>query len=383
MTNKLRVGILCGGQSGEHEVSLASAQAVIDALDKNKYEVVILGIDKRGHWLAGTQAQQLLSASAASSQPLAPLSESATVNSEQCSVNSEEVTLAEMVTALVTRNVQLATHQSPLANLDVVFPVLHGPLGEDGTVQGLLELADMPYVGAGVAASAVGMDKALMKNIFAAHGLPIVPHTLVLRSGWEREPEQVMAKVEASLPYPVFVKPANLGSSVGISKARQRAELQQAIALACHYDRKILVEQGLRVREVECSVLGNDEPIVSVVGEIRYRREFYDYIAKYTAGEADLIIPAALPCAQADAVRALALHAYRALDCAGMARADFFIDQDTDKIYVNELNTLPGFTQFSMYPKLWAVTGIGYSELLDRLIRLALERHQDKKRSGL
>jgi D-alanine-D-alanine ligase len=408
MSNKLRVGILCGGQSGEHDVSLASAQAVIDALDKNKYEVITLGIDKQGRWLAGAPAQQLVSPngvqlsllseqSTADSEQLPLFGESSTVitaNNTELAVSSEEGSSSEMGATLVAvnRNGQLpmlkhrfavTNYQSPLANLDVVFPVLHGPMGEDGTVQGLLELADLPYVGAGVAASAVGMDKALMKSIFTAHDLPIVPHLMVLRSAWDCAPEQVMNEVEARLSYPVFVKPANLGSSVGISKARNREELKQAIVLACQYDRKILVEQGLRVREVECSVLGNDKPIVSVVGEIRYRREFYDYIAKYTDGEADLIIPADLPREQAETVRALALRAYGALDCAGMARADFFIDQDTCKVYVNELNTIPGFTKFSMYPKLWEATGIGYSDLLDRLIRLALERHQDKKRSGL
>jgi D-alanine-D-alanine ligase len=416
MHTKLRIGILCGGQSGEHEVSLASAQAVIDTLDKNKYEVITIGIDKQGRWLTNGQVQQLWTPdtlqlplpgveSAVDSEQLPLFAAPSLVSSERLSVNGEQSTViregaipAETVTALVAanyphraaRDTAITNHQlpitnshSPLANLDVVFPVLHGPMGEDGTVQGLLELAHLPYVGAGVAASAVGMDKALMKSIFTAQGLPVVPYTVILRSLWDGAPENVMDDLEARLAYPVFVKPANLGSSVGVSKARNRSELNQAIVLACQYDRKILVEQALRAREVECSVLGNDEPIVSVVGEIRYRREFYDYVAKYTDGEADLIIPAALPHEQAEAVRALALRAYRAIDCAGMARADFFIDQDTNRIYINELNTIPGFTKFSMYPKLWEATGISYGELLDRLIRLALERHQDKKRSGL
>lgn len=376
MTKKIRVGILAGGQSGEHEVSLASAQSVLDAIDKDKYDVVLLGIDKQGRWLAGAEAQQLLGPAVARADAETPPAEKEESDEAQ----------ASDVTRLVTphrRNSSLVPPQSPLANVDVVFPVLHGPLGEDGTVQGLLELADIPYVGAGVAASAVGMDKALQKSIFTAHGLPIVPYWVALRSQWEKDPDAIIERVEDHLPYPVFVKPANLGSSVGVSKAHERDELIEGFNQACRYDRKLLVEQGLNVREVECSVLGNDEPVVSVVGEVRYRREFYDYIAKYTDGESDLLIPADLPESLANDIRMLAVRAYRALDVAGMARVDFFIEQESGRVFLNEVNTIPGFTKYSMYPKLWEASGLSYGELIDRLVKLALERHQDKKRSGL
>ncbi|MEP7199801.1 MAG: D-alanine--D-alanine ligase family protein [Chloroflexota bacterium] len=377
MKRKLRVGILFGGKSGEHEVSLASAQSVIDALDRSKYDAVPIGIDKQGRWLAGADAvKQLTSRTTEDDRPHA-------ANGRLPMAESEKPLIIRDTLSAISHSPS-AANRSPLHDVDVVFPILHGPLGEDGTVQGLLEIADVPYVGAGVAASAVGMDKELMKAVFVAHGLPIVPHVTVMRRAFERQPDEAMCEVEAHLPYPVFVKPANLGSSVGVSKARDRTELATAISVACAYDRKILVEQGVVAREVECSVLGNDQPIVSVVGEVRTkRRDFYDYVAKYTDGEADLIIPADLPTTQADAVRVLALRAYRAIDCAGMARADFFIERESERIFVNELNTIPGFTRFSMYPKLWEGSGLSYAELVDRLIGLAVERYADKKRSGL
>lgn len=375
---RVRVGILFGGKSGEHEVSIASAQSVVDALDKNKYEPVLIGIDKQGRWLAGQAVARQLAGGqqkADSGLQIADGAENRTASDPLSAMSHQLLAISHQPSA--QRN-------SPLAEIDVVFPVLHGPLGEDGSVQGLLEIADIPYVGAGVAASAVGMDKDLMKKLFAAAGLQCVPYVAVLRGEWERRPDDVIRRVEACLPYPVFVKPANLGSSVGISKARQADELREAMRLACAYDRKVLVEQGLNAREVECSVLGNDEPITSVVGEIRtVRREFYDYIAKYTDGEAELIIPADLPKVKSDEVRAIALRAYKAIDCNGMARVDFFIERETDKVYLNELNTIPGFTKYSMYPKLWEATGLSYAELIDRLIMLALERYADKKRSGL
>jgi D-alanine-D-alanine ligase len=268
-----------------------------------------------------------------------------------------------------------------VSQLDVVFPILHGPYGEDGTVQGLLELAGLAYVGAGVTASAVGMDKALFKDIMCAHGLPVVPYLVIKRKSWEQEPEETMAWIEAELGYDCFVKPANLGSSVGISKAHNRSELRAALDEAARYDRKLVVEVAVDAREIEISVLGNDEPIASVPGEIVPCNEFYDYSAKYLDGESELLIPAPLPAETTDLVRRLAVEAYLAIDCAGMARADFLLDRQTGQMYVNEVNTLPGFTPISMYPKLWEASGISYTELIDRLIQLALERHADKRRS--
>ena len=390
---KIRVGILFGGKSSEHEVSIASANSVVDALDKEKYEAVLIGIDRQGHWLAAPQsAKQLMGLSEADTpaggaqlERLAPTTGDEPSPVVTGGTQLEQQRAANSVSALVTTNPgSPSVRQSPLDAVDVVFPILHGPMGEDGTVQGLLELADIPYVGAGVAASAIGMDKELLKTIFKAHGLPVVDFVAVIRRQWDQEPDRQVAALEAHLRYPVFVKPANMGSSVGINKARDRTQLADAINLAGHYDRKILVEQAINGREVECSVLGNDQPRVSVVGEVRTRqREFYDYVAKYTEGEADLIIPADIPPEKAEEVRALALRAYRAMDCSGMARADFFIERDTCKVYLNELNTIPGFTKFSMYPKLWEASGVSYAELIDRLITLAMERYMDKKRSGL
>ncbi len=401
MKRKVRVGILFGGKSGEHEVSIASANSVVDALDRDKYEAVLIGIDKQGHWLAAPEsAMQLMGRSEQDAPTGGTQMERAelTTTAEPSLVATGGTLMEENrargdVGALVTTSQvstpygagrTVANRQSPLYEVDVVFPILHGPMGEDGTVQGLLELADIPYIGAGVAASAVGMDKELLKTIFRAHNLPVVDFVTVIRRHWEQNQDGVIQQIESRLPYPLFVKPANMGSSVGINKARNREQLVDGINSAAQYDRKILVEQGINAREVECSVLGNDNPLVSVVGEIQTkRRDFYDYVAKYTEGEADLLIPADIPPQQAEEVSALALKAYRAMDCAGMARADFFIERETGKVYLNELNTIPGFTQFSMYPKLWEASGVSYAELIDRLITLALERHIDKKRSGL
>jgi D-alanine-D-alanine ligase len=271
-------------------------------------------------------------------------------------------------------------------NVDVVFPVLHGTFGEDGTVQGLLELADLAYVGAGVLGSAAGMDKDVMKRLFREAGLPIVKHVTVLRSDWEREPRKVQKRVEAALQYPVFVKPANLGSSVGISKARASGELPAALDEAAKFDRKIVIEQGVggkkaKARELECSVLGNDSPQASAVGEVVPIREFYDYTAKYLEEGSELIIPAKLTKTQTRQVQEMAVRAFQAVDCSGLGRIDFLMDPRSQKIYVNEINTLPGFTSISMYPKLWAASGLPYPELIDRLIQLGLERHRDKARN--
>jgi D-alanine-D-alanine ligase len=268
--------------------------------------------------------------------------------------------------------------------VDVVFPVLHGPMGEDGTVQGLFELADVPYVGAGVMASAVGMDKAVMKDVFRVHGLPVAPHLVFLRREWECDPAAVMTQIESRLGFPCFVKPANLGSSVGITKVHGYVELDAALAEAASFDRKILVEMAVpQAREIECSVLGNDDPIASVPGEVKPGREFYDYEAKYFDERTQLIIPAPIPAELVARVRELAIRAFRAVDCAGMARVDFLLASETGELFVSEINTIPGFTAVSMYPKLWAASGIPYPELIDRLIQLALERHADKKRSRI
>jgi D-alanine-D-alanine ligase len=272
------------------------------------------------------------------------------------------------------------TERTNIPYVDVIFPVLHGPYGEDGTVQGLLELAGIPYVGAGVLGSALAMDKAAAKAIFRAHGLPCVDSLLIQRGTWEENPTQVAQRVQQRLGYPCFVKPANLGSSVGVSKVHEAYELAGAMELASRYDRRLLVEKAVSAREIECSVLGNEHPIASVLGEIVPKREFYDYVAKYHDESTELIIPADLPAEKVAEIQELAVQAFLALDCAGMARADFFLCRDTGKVYLNELNTIPGFTSVSMYPKLWEASGLPYPRLLDRLIELALERHQDRSR---
>jgi len=362
MDRKLRVAVIFGGKSGEHEVSLMSASSVIEAIPKDKYEVIPVGIAKNGRWLLGDEAVDLLNG-------VAPRDD-----------GEKLVVPADSGHGLV--EVNLALGQARTEPVDVVVPILHGTFGEDGTVQGLLELADLPYVGAGVAASAVGMDKVLMKAIFRDAGLPVVEAAFYLRGEWRREPERVLHEIESRFGYPCFVKPANLGSSVGVSKAHDRAELAAALALAARYDRKIVVEMAVNAREVECSVLGNDQPIASVPGEILPSREFYDYDAKYVDEGSRLIIPADLPEWTSKRVQELAVRAFKAVDCAGMARVDFFVARDGGDIWVNELNTIPGFTSISMYPKLFAASGIAYPDLLDRLIQLAIERHQDKHESA-
>lgn len=372
MAERLRVAVLFGGQSGEHEVSLMSAQSVLAALDPAKYEVIGIGITKDGRWLAGPPALAALRAAveqqraldASCTAAVSPPSPSALVAPGECAVSTGEATLSWLG-----------------GPVDVVFPVLHGPFGEDGTVQGLLELVDVPYVGCGVAASAVGMDKVLMKRLLRDAGLPIAAFTVVMRHVWRREPERVLAELEAAFGFPCFVKPANLGSSVGVSKAYDRAGLARALDLAAEYDRKLVVEEFIAGREIECSVLGNDEPEASVPGEVIPARDFYDYEAKYRDEGTRLIIPANLSPEVAATVRRYAVEAFRALDCAGLARVDFFVASD-DRVYVNEVNTMPGFTSMSMYPKLWEASGLSYSALVDRLITLAIERHRDRSRSS-
>lgn len=356
-TKKLRVGVLFGGQSGEHEVSLASARGVMSAMDRDKYEVVPIGITKSGQWLAGGNVHQKLLDAAAGHPVLKNLP------AEGIGQKSLALPIAET------------------GALDVVFPVLHGPFGEDGTVQGFLELVGVPYVGAGVVGSAAGMDKALSKDLFKARGLPIVPHLVFLRRAWQADAAAVLDACETDLHYPLFVKPANLGSSVGISKAKERAGLRAALDEAAAYDRKIVVEQGVDAREIEVSVLGNDEPVASVPGEILPSREFYSYAAKYLDNSSGLLIPAPLDPAQTAEIQRLAVEAFKAVDGAGLARCDFLLEKATGQIYVNEVNTMPGFTPISMYPKLWEASGLPYSQLIDRLIELALERHADKLQS--
>ncbi len=367
MRKKVKIGLIFGGRSGEHEVSLLSAQGVMGAIDRKKYEIVPIGITKEGRWLAaGDPMKALTSGEAAQSNPAALLAEPSQRGLMRLENQGQEQALKAI----------------QVSQIDVAFPILHGPYGEDGTVQGLLELAGIPYVGAGVLASAVGMDKVVFKDVMRAHGLPVPAFVVVKRKEWDQEPEQVVARVEAELGYPCFVKPANLGSSVGISKARNRAELRQALAEAARYDRKLLVEEGIDAREIEVGVLGNDEPIASVPGEILPSREFYDYAAKYLDAESELLIPAPIPPEMAAQLRELAVKAYQAIDCAGMARVDFLLHRQTNKMYLNEVNTLPGFTPISMYAKLWEATGISYPELIERLVELALERHADKSRSA-
>ncbi|HHN93166.1 MAG TPA: D-alanine--D-alanine ligase [Anaerolineae bacterium] len=365
MGDKLRVGVIFGGRSGEHEVSLLSARSVMGAMDREKYEVVPIGITKAGHWVTGDDPLAALSSGdEAGLRTVALLPDPSWAGLMECDGGAETFRAAL------------------LARLDVVFPVLHGTYGEDGAIQGLLELADVPYVGAGVLGSALGMDKVAFKSVMQAYGFPIADYLAFKRREWEAEPESVLRRVEARLGYPVFTKPANLGSSVGISKCHDRAELEAGLAEAARYDRKLLVEAAVpAAREIEVSVLGNDEPVASVPGEIVPSREFYSYEAKYLDGKSELLIPAPLPEEVTERVRDLAVRAYRAIDGAGMARVDFLLSGETGELYINELNTIPGFTEISMYPKLWEASGLPYPQLIDRLIELALERHRDKARS--
>ena len=370
MAKKLRVGILFGGRSGEHEVSLLSAASILKAIDRKKFDVVPIGITKAGRWLTAGSAQALLSGSD-------------TEISETTLLDAASSAPADAVTAMVPDAASLGA-----GSLDVVFPVLHGTFGEDGTIQGLFELADIAYVGSGVLGSAAGMDKDAMKRLFSQAKLPIVRHITVLRTAWEASPRKTVAAVETALKYPVFVKPANLGSSVGISKVHDRKELGPALTLAARFDRKIVIERGVggakkKARELEVAVLGNDDPKASVVGEIVPGKEFYDYEAKYLSEGSIPIIPAKITAAEYKQIRTMANEAFRACDLAGLARVDFLMEPDGKRrIYLNEVNTLPGFTSISMYPKLWQATGISYSDLITRLIDLAIERHKERSRTS-
>jgi D-alanine-D-alanine ligase len=354
---RLRVGVLFGGRSGEHEVSLASAASVIRGLDPDKYEAVPIGITKDGHWLIGEGAVKML---------------------PDVLKGGRRVMLAADPTeaALVPLD-----RGAGAQRLDVIFPVMHGTFGEDGTIQGMLDLAGLPYVGAGVLGSAVGMDKDVAKRLCQAAGIPVVPWVNVHRWRWEKDPRAVRAEIEEEFPYPVFVKPATLGSSVGMSKVHSADELGPALDAACEYGMKILVEKAVTAREIEISVLGNHEPRASVPGEIVPHREFYDYTAKYLEEGTQLVIPANLKPAQVRRIQSLAVKAFQVLELCGMARVDFFLEKKGSKLYLNEVNTIPGFTSISMYPKLWEASGISFRDLIDKLIDLAFEMHQEKART--
>ncbi len=357
---KITVALIFGGKSGEHEVSLRSAASVLNALDRDKYQIVPIGITKEGQWksdpefleadFAGileTGSSVLLCAEPGRSQLIQLSAESGVVGQRM--------------------------------QIDVVFPVLHGTYGEDGTIQGLLEMADLPYVGAGVLGSAAGMDKDVMKRLLEQAGVPQVGFHVFLDMQWKREPGRICQEVENRLGFPCFVKPANLGSSVGISKVKSAGELHAAIELACQFDRKVIVEEGVDAREIECSVLGNDEPEASLPGEIIPSREFYDYEAKYITEDSRLLIPAPLSEIQVKRIQELAIKTFLVTECCGMARVDFFLEKKSGNILVNEINSIPGFTSISMYPKLWEATGLNYPGLINRLIQLALDRHQTRQ----
>ena len=413
MKKRLRIAILFGGRSGEHEVSLLSAASILKAIDRKRYDVVPIAIDKQGRWLCGAEAQRLLDGpapaqlSAASEADLEFATAAAVLRCGE-PLNIPPLPPQRRATDSLRRSTSsdLAQHGNPLAaSFDVVFPVLHGTFGEDGTIHGLFELADIAYVGSGVLGSSAAMDKDAMKRLFAAAGLPQTPHIALLRSQWRADPKRATRLIEKSLRYPLFVKPANLGSSVGISKVHARSELAPALDLAGSFDCKLIVEQGVggpgaKPREFEVAVLGNDEPQASVVGEIVPNREFYDYDSKYADSPEDPsipIIPARLTASESKQVREMALAAFRACDCAGLARVDFLMEpaangkgkpasrtgrkKSAARIFLSEINTMPGFTSISMYPKLWQASGIPYRKLIDRLIALALQRHREKQQT--
>lgn len=368
--SRIRVALLFGGKSAEHDVSLRSAQTIMGAFDPGRYDVVPIGITRQGRWLSGGDPMAALTAAS----PMFHLGEG-----EQASDTSLDEDATSALAAASGSDASLAIPPSMTQNIDVVFPALHGPMGEDGTLQGMLELAGVPYVGAGVLGSSVAMDKAMTKTVLTQAGLPQLPWRMVLRKEYERDPRRVAEWIGRTIGFPCFVKPANLGSSVGISKVAGAEELPAALELAGQHDRKIVIEQGVDAREIEMAVLGNDEPVASVAGEIVPRDGFYDYNAKYIDDSAELIVPAAIGPDVLIYLQGLAVDTFRALDLSGMARVDFFIERSTDRIYINEVNTLPGFTSISMYPMLWQASGVPLDQLVDRLVQLALERHTDRR----
>ena len=353
---KIRVGMIFGGRSGEHEVSIISAQSVLTALNETKYEVVPIFINKKGQWRIDFDRKKLRKKTSSYIYLLPDPTKKGLVSKDKAKFSQRKI--------------------------DVFFPLVHGTYGEDGSIQGLFELAGLPYVGAGIAASATGMDKDLMKKIFKSEGLSITKYLVLLRKDLRLNQQKVTKMIEAGFTYPIFVKPANLGSSVGITKVHNRAELIQGLKVASEYDRKLIVEQGIdRAREIEVAVLGNDEPETSVCGEVVPSKEFYDYEDKYILGKAKLIIPASIRKNISDKIKTMAKTAFKSIDCSGMARVDFLIDPKTNEVYIDEINTIPGFTAISMYPKLWEATGVSYPKLIDRLIILAIERYNDKLRT--
>ena len=395
MKKKLRIGVLFGGRSGEHEVSLLSAASILKAINPRKYDVIPIGITKQGRWVTANDAHALLSGASEPANPRLAGDPSQTATAEVIRKGEQPVLIPPVPAASLDQGLNpltlsKSTGAASLA-LDVIFPVLHGTFGEDGTIQGLFELADIAYVGSGVLGSAAGMDKDAMKKLFAAAGLPQTPYLACLRSEWRTNPKRLIKRIEKHLRYPLFVKPANLGSSVGISKVHDRGELAAAMDLAASFDRKLIIEQGVggpgaKPRELEVAVLGNDAPEASVVGEIVPGAEFYDYNAKYHSDASVPIIPADLTKSESKQIRAMAIEAFRACDCAGLARVDFLMEPAAKskktakpRIVLNEINTLPGFTSISMYPKLWEASGLDYTGLIDRLIGLALERHAERQ----
>ena len=371
MANKLRVGVVFGGRSGEHEISIRSATAVIEAIDRKKYEVIPIAITKEGKWLAPFAAAALL-----------PNDARARLTSEIVANNSGDVAILGDPSHQGLTKLTTTSRETAPQILDVVFPVLHGPYGEDGTLQGLLEMADMPYVGCGVVASACGMDKVAMKMLFAQAGLPLCKYVWFLRSEWQRDQSKVLRRVAREIGFPCFVKPANLGSSVGISKANDKASLIKAVELAAEYDRKVIVEELVNARELECAVLGNDQPQASLPGEYVVYDEaarFLDYTEKYAStGHVQFVVPAPVSKSISGKIQRLAIQAFQAIDGAGLARVDFFLTRDTKELLVNEVNTLPGLTEVSGYPKMWAASGLPFPRVLEKLIELAFERHRDK-----
>ena len=355
---KIKVAVLFGGRSGEHEISLASSSSIIEGLDKDKYEIIPVFISKEGKWINPSESFRLL-------KKLDLLHSESEVKFKNSATSHESFYALAMEQKVV----------------DVVIPALHGTFGEDGTIQGMLEIYDVPYLGSEVMASAVAMDKAMMKNVFKAIGLPVCDSITLKRKDWETDKEEKKKQIQQEIGYPLFVKPANLGSSIGISKVINPEGLQEACDIACRYDRKIIIEEGINAREIECSVLGNDDPIASVPGEIIPKNEFYDYDSKYTPGKMELIVPAPVDEDKINEIQSLSLKAFEAAECCGMARIDFLMDKESQKIYISEINTIPGFTSTSVYSKLFEASGIKYGDLLDRLINLAIERFKDKRSS--
>lgn len=367
MENKLRVGVIFGGRSGEHEVSLMSARSVLNALDPQRYVVTEIGITHDGAWLAarpGSRTSVLAAFETGELDALVPAA-----------------ILPDPSRSGLYASLENNSPWALLTSLDVIFPVLHGTFGEDGTIQGLFELVDVAYVGAGVLGSSLGMDKGVFEAVMRAHHIPVVETKVFLRSELQLDAQGVLGRAEQVAPYPLFVKPANLGSSVGVSKCHSRSDLWEGLLEAARFDRRILVQRGVNAREIEVAVLGNDDPQASMPGEILPSREFYSYEAKYVDDSSGLLIPAPIPDQTAQLARALAVQAYQAIDCAGLARVDFLLDKDSGKLFLNEVNTIPGFTQISMYAKLWAAAGVSYPELVDRLIALALQRKEERNQT--